>query len=407
MFIEVTLRPRFPELILPLTDRPTPQSGGRINCPAMTTTRITSAAAEATTAALQLDYLSTDTLASQPPSWWQNVLGVVGFEKRPAIGGTRVPVAASMTPPLGKNDNLCEVWRVAGSSMQLWNGAAGQSRVQYRYCDDLLFGSITIDERLLEAGSTVYGGTEGEGVDAAALLRATEVAYQEIFAVLQETAHRHLIRVWNYLPEINREADGDERYRLFNSARQLAFRNSGQATLSTVPAACALGSPAGSPLSIYFLAARRQPTMIENPRQTSAYHYPPKFGRHSPIFSRACVLNESVGTNLFVSGTASIVGHETIHRGDVGAQTRETMANIGALLDEANRVVGPARYCLDELKFKVYVRRPSDLAAIEGTLSKSLRPSTPILYLQADVCREDLLVEIEATGESDGRVSDQ
>ena len=231
-------------------------------------------------------------------------------------------------------------------------------------------------------------------------MRATELAYQEIFAVLQETAHRHLIRIWNYLPEINRDAGGDERYRLFNSARQLAFRNSGQAIVGTVPAACALGSPAGSPISIYFLAARQQPKMIENPRQTSAYHYPPKFGRHSPIFSRACVLHESSGTNLFVSGTASIVGHETIHRGDVGAQTRETMANIIALLGEANRVVGSARYSLDGLKFKVYVRQPPDLRAIEKALSGWLRSSTPIVYLRADVCREDLLVEIEATGES-------
>jgi chorismate lyase/3-hydroxybenzoate synthase len=145
--------------------------------------------------------------------------------------------------------------------------------------------------------------------------------------------------------------------------------------------------------------------MIENPRQTSAYYYPPKFGRHSPIFSRACVMHEAAGTNLFVSGTASIVGHETIHKGDVGAQTRETMANISALLDEVNRVVGAARYRLDGLKFKVYVREPADLSAIEGALSRSLQPSIPIVYLQADVCREDLLVEIEATGEPGGQAS--
>lgn len=142
-----------------------------------------------------------------------------------------------MTPPLGKNDNLCEVWRVAGASIKLLNGATRQSRVHYRYCDDLLFDSITIDEQLLETGSTVHGGIDDVGVDVGALLRATKVDYQEIFVVLQ-TAHRRLIRVWNYLPEINREADGDERYRLFNSARQLAFGNSGQATVGTLPAAC-------------------------------------------------------------------------------------------------------------------------------------------------------------------------
>jgi len=167
-----------------------------------------------------------------------------------------------------------------------------------------------------------------------------------------------------------------------------------------VPAACALGSPAGSPISIYFLASRRPPTMIENPRQTSAYFYPPKFGTYSPTFSRACLLNGSAGTNLFVSGTASIVGHETLHCGDVTAQTRETLTNIDALLDEANRVVGAAHYSLNGLKFKVYVRRVSDFAAIESVLSAALDSSTTIVYLQADVCREDLLVEIEATGDS-------
>jgi chorismate lyase/3-hydroxybenzoate synthase len=356
--------------------------------------------------ALQLDYLSSDEIASQPHSWWQNVLGVVGFEKLPVIDGARVPVTASMTPSLGVNDNLCEVWRVAGAEVRMSNGAAKRSRVHYRFCEELLFGSITIEERTVEAegptDGSMGGGADGES---GALIRATELAYQEIFGVLKETEHHHLIRIWNYLPEINREAGGDERYRLFNSARQLAFRNSGQAMVGTVPAASALGSPAGSPISIYFLAARQQPKMIENPRQTSAYHYPPKFGRHSPIFSRACMLNESAGTSLFVSGTASIVGHETIHHGDVGAQTRETMANISALLDEANRVGGLARYCLDGLKFKVYVRQPSDLRAIEEALLGSLRSSTPIVYLQADVCREDLLVEIEATGEAGGRAA--
>jgi chorismate lyase/3-hydroxybenzoate synthase len=353
------------------------------------------AAGAAATAALQLEYVSSDDLTSQPASWWQNVLGVVGFEKPPVIDRARIPVAASMTPSLGNTDRLCEVWRVAGPPIQLRNGAADHSHVHYRYSEDLLFGSITIDERRL--GAAAGGPAAG---DAGSLLRATETAYREIFGVLNATAHRHLIRIWNYLPDINREAGGDERYRHFNSARQLAFRDSGRATFGTVPAASALGSPAGSPICIYFLAARQPARMIENPRQTSAYHYPPKFGRHSPIFSRACMLSDCAGTNLFLSGTASIVGHETIHPGDVAAQTRETMTNISALLQEANRVVGSARYSVDGLKFKVYVREPKDLPAIEAALAGSLRSRTPIVYLKADVCREDLLVEIEATGES-------
>jgi enamine deaminase RidA (YjgF/YER057c/UK114 family) len=337
-------------------------------------------------ASLHLDYIAADRLAGLPASWWAGVLGIVGFETSPNVDAVHVPVTASMTPSLGRADGLCEVWRVAGGrEVDLCTASNQRGRVHYRCCDELLFGCVIIDE-------------EGLGDGAVALRRATTLAYQDIFAVLEETRHRHLIRVWNYLPEINRETDGDERYRHFNSARQTAFRDSGRSTVVTVPAASALGSPTGSPVSIYFLAARAAPTMIENPRQTSAYHYPPKFGAHSPVFSRACVLRERAGTTLFVSGTASIVGHETIHQGNVSAQTRETLVNIDALLTEANRVVGCRRYSLDALKFKVYVRHPSDLVQIERTLSETLRGPASIVYLQADVCREDLLVEIEATG---------
>lgn len=358
-----------------------------------------------TTAALELDYLSLEEVAAQPAPWWHNVLGVVGFGKPPHIERPRVPVTASMTPSIGASGDLCEVWRVVGASeLQSTNGMGDdamrrdhglrQGRVHYRYCKDLLFGSFTIEERVFGDSGVARLGTEG---NYGALAQATMAAYGEIFEVLGKTEH-HLIRVWNYLPEINRESDGDERYRHFNAARQTAFRISGRPTEVAVPAACALGSPPGSPLSIYFLAARAPALMIENPRQTSAYHYPPKFGRLSPSFSRACLLRESSGTNLFLSGTASIVGYETMHAGDVAAQTRETLANIETLLTEANRLVGEPRYSLDALKFKVYVRRPTDLDVIRDALSASLRPSTPVVYLQADVCREDLLVEIEAAG---------
>ena len=97
-------------------------------------------------------------------------------------------------------------------------------------------------------------------------------AYQDIFAVLEETQHRHLIRVWNYLPDINREADGEERYRHFNAARQCAFQHAGRSTVGTVPAACALGSPAGSPISIYFLASRRPADAIREFERALAFN---------------------------------------------------------------------------------------------------------------------------------------
>ena len=341
-------------------------------------------------ARLQLDYVSCDSLSSRSPRWWDSVLGVVGFDRPPLVVDTRVPVAASMTPMLGGAADLCEVWRVMGpdgGTPSLMTGSAAP--IRYRYGGEWLFGCLASDEgRVVDADSS------------AGLRSATFAAYERIFALIQPS-HPYLVRVWNYVSNINVPADGEERYRQFNAARQAAFRGSNVNITGGVPAASALGSPGGSPLSIYFLASCVPPTMIENPRQISAYFYPPKFGAQSPIFSRAC-LGQSGGINLFVSGTASIVGCETLHHGDAVAQTRECLANIAAVLDEANRLAGARRYSLGGLKLKVYVRRPSDLDAIEQVVSTSPAATAPRVYLRADVCREDLLVEIEAAcGASD------
>jgi chorismate lyase/3-hydroxybenzoate synthase len=116
------------------------------------------------------------------------------------------------------------------------------------------------------------------------------------------------------------------------------------------------------------------------------------------VFSRATLLRQRDRVLLFISGTASIVGHRSIHVGDTAAQTRETLANIAALLEEANRVESAARFSLQSLACKAYVRRPEDLPAIRAQLETALEPRPRVIYLQADICRQDLMVEIEATG---------
>ena len=163
------------------------------------------------------------------------------------------------------------------------------------------------------------------------------------------------------------------------------------------PAACALGYAEG-PLMIAFLAGNAAPLNMENPRQISACLYPPQYGLRSPTFSRASLVKLSQTEMLFISGTASIVGHATLHPTDVVAQTRETMANIEAVLIEANRHVAQPGFDLAGLNYKVYVRHPADLALIRAELACCVGDSLKAVYLQADVCRQDLLLEIEATG---------
>jgi enamine deaminase RidA (YjgF/YER057c/UK114 family) len=164
-----------------------------------------------------------------------------------------------------------------------------------------------------------------------------------------------------------------------------------------VPAACALGSASGG-LQIAFLATRAQVIGIENPRQLSAYHYPSQYGPRSPTFSRAGLVKLGGRDMLFISGTASIVGHQTLHEGDVVAQTHECLHNIAAVVAEANRQAPDAHFQLDQLAYKIYVRNPDDLCIVRREVTRVIGAPASAIFLQADVCRADLLVEIEASG---------
>ena len=340
---------------------------------------------------LHLDYVSP---AEYHAARWGDVLGVASFNGAAVdvpAGLAAVPVARVRTPVLPPAMHVCEVWR---------HGAPAESgdcgRVHFRRSAELLFGCIAVPEG--EAAATDGSGAPaGRPAALSPLHAATAELYRQICATLDAEGYPYLVRVWNYVPDINRDSHGTERYRQFNRARQHALQAGGRPLTGRVPAASALGAAAGSPLVAYFLAARTAPTFVENPRQLSAYHYPRRYGTHSPVFSRATVMRQSESLTLFISGTASIVGHRSLHVGDAAAQTRETLTNIEALLGEANRAASGAHFSLGNLACKVYVRRPEDLPVIQAELGSALGGGARAIYLKADICRQDLLVEIEAT----------
>jgi len=337
-------------------------------------------------AGLHLDYVSP---AEYRSAGWADVLGVASFSAPPAAapGAAEIPVAEVNMPVLLGTADVYEVWR-SGQPAE----SGRRHRVRFRRSEKLLFGCIAVAE------SDVAAEPSAAAAAPSALHAATEQAYREICATLDTLGYPHLLRVWNYLPDINRDTHGLERYRQFNRARQRALGDCGRALRGSLPAASALGAASGSPLVVYFLAARTAPAFLENPRQLSAYRYPRRYGSHSPVFSRATLLRQRGSLTLFISGTASIVGHRSVHVGDTAAQTRETLTNIAALLEEANRVERAARFSLGSLACKVYVRRPADLAVVRAELARALEPTSRVIYLKADICRQDLLVEIEATG---------
>lgn len=264
-----------------------------------------------------------------------------------------------------------------------------QVGLRYRHTDALLFGAVTLSE----ADFTPT-------VEVSALQLATKAAYDRIFETLQRTEFPYLARCWNYLPRINVDGGGMERYRQFNIGRQDAFIAAHRSFHGGSPAACALGTHEGV-LVVYFIASRAHPLNIENPRQVSAYRYPQRYGPRSPTFSRASLLPLPGREVLFISGTASIVGHESVHHGDVVAQTEETVRNLDAVVEQANLKSAHGGFTTAGLSLKVFLRQAEDHATVADVLRRQLGEGLDVTYLLADVCREELLVEIEAVGFAD------
>ena len=89
----------------------------------------------------------------------------------------------------------------------------------------------------------------------------------------------------------------------------------------------------------------------------------------------------------------------------VAAQTRELLANIDSLIDAANESTQRRQFARADFTYKVYVRNASDNDAIKAEIERWLGAVPRAIYLQADICRTDLLVEVEASAGIDTELS--
>ncbi len=286
-------------------------------------------------------------------------------------GGQAVATGLS---PLG-DDRRCQNWYARKPVRHARAGA-----LHYAYNDELLFGHVRLagDARLeSEAGA----------------------AYRTILHVL-ERRRMALIRAWHYLPRVNE----DSRYRAFCRARAHAL---GATPQSRYCAATVIGTRAAHGV-LYFLAAKQAGVAIENPRQVSAYRYPPRYADPPPAFARATLKRWQETRQLHVSGTAAIVGHESTHAGDVAGQFGEIVCNLEALIEEAARVepafagagVADFSHCV------IYLDRRADDGKFPDAARARLAPrsgQTRLRLFCGEMCRPELLVEVEGLLEKQER----
>jgi chorismate lyase / 3-hydroxybenzoate synthase len=257
-----------------------------------------------------------------------------------------------------------EIWQV---NAPVSHGRTGELR--WSAGDGWLFAAIELDERS-------HGGPYGTAAEAYALL----------CGFLATRRERHVQRIWNYLGDINQGEGDSERYKQFCEGRAVGM---GEFFAEGFPAATAIGHHATVPrLQVYLLACDQPGLRVENPRQVSAWRYPRQYGRTPPSFARAMALPAQDA--LAISGTAAVVGHASAHKDDLRAQLDETLVNLEALLASA----GMAASFDTQSPLKAYVRHPTDAPQVHEFLQRRL-PGVPVLLLHGDICRQELLVEID------------
>lgn len=303
-----------------------------------------------------------------------HLLAAVGFADKAATLDANRPIFNIGLPLL--NAVACTEQWLSPTPVRYGKHAS----ITYSENDQVLFGHLLLEE-----------------ADFSDFRQASRDAYQQVFELLQQRGYPYLLRMWNYFPAITAQQSELNRYQVFCLGRQDALDAHGNFAYSP-PAATAIGTQQAG-LQLYFIAAQAAGMQLENPRQTSAFLYPRQYGPVSPAFSRATVKAWGQTQHLYISGTTSIVGHETLHTGDPLAQLHETLRNLEALLEHGDDTLGlPVRSVGALTQLKVYVHDRATLPVLQAALDSYLaqQPHAPtVLYLQGDVCRADLMVEME------------
>ena len=292
-----------------------------------------------------------------------------------------------------------------GIAIEAW--AVGTRHAQVAYHSEHL---VTVD----------YDGMRWIYASAGSLHREGRTAYEqslEVFESMQSAlaqggaSFEDVVRVWLYQGSITEEVHGVERYRELNRARTDFFANipfdkrslpSPHNGHAIYPASTGIGTRChGLITACMALQSKRDDVSLlglENPLQISAFDYPKEYSVKSPKFARAMAVRVGNHVTTWISGTASIVNAETVHKGDAMKQTEQTLTNIEKLIAPENFArhgwADAGATLADLAKIHVYVKHPEDFDKVRQVCERRLG-RLPAIYAVADVCRPDLLVEIE------------
>lgn len=254
---------------------------------------------------------------------------------------------------------------------------------------------LTIDEEILSGG--IYAPTTMH------IGEQARVIFERMDQILKAegVATEDIVRQWNYIEQITHLAPEGQHYQLLNDERSRFYSMSEWS--NGYPAATGIGAQTGG-LTIMFDAVRGSANCskaVDNPLQVSAHAYSQQVlinncdtHKTTPKFERARYVAADKGS-VYISGTAAIRGEESC-RHDVVEQTALTMENIDYLVSRENLAKSGVEnpHQMEYSTLRVYLKHREDLQPVVEWMDEHY-PQTDTLYLWADICREELLIEIE------------
>ncbi len=299
---------------------------------------------------------------------------LVAFEFSDASRVRPPGVVATGLPVLSKQGSV-ESWWYEGPVVRRENGSA-----QVSICEDYTVVCVQVED-----------------TPATCLRELTRSAYADLLAAVDSTKHKQIVKIWYYFDEINTGDDDDERYRQFSVGRAQTFSDFNISTQSA-PAGTAVGTHGFGKLTLVAVSSSRKYQAAENPRQISAYRYPRQYGPSSPFFSRSGLVYGEDHNMFIISGTAAIVGHESLYPFDLERQAAELFRNL-AELRSAAAGLAPAINLPDldaASVLRVYLRDPAHLDAAAKMVQKNLRRTlNNVAFVRGNICRRELMIEID------------
>ncbi len=228
------------------------------------------------------------------------------------------------------------------------------------------------------------------------------------------TSFDAVFRQWNYIGHILdiHVTDGKtlQNYQVFNEVRGIFYETKNDR--SQYPAATGIGMDyEGICIDAVIVddtSAEKgkapRNTALRSPVQTDAFRYEQAYlvgneeiNKKAPLFERGrcLILSETsdgsgIHTLGMVSGTASIKGQDTIDKGDAEKQLRNTLRFIDELVNTMQK---------KNLRFdraRLYVKPHENTETLSEIFRHHYPQASCLSIVEADVCRPDLLVEIEA-----------